>query len=241
MAARAAGAPVRRVMVTKASGVRRGLSSTAKVVLAVDTSRYPVDLLDGANGVRMINRCHAQMREQGFVALPGFLNSDAAAAMLDEALALETQGGGFYSTEAHSIHLDDEWSSSALAGLPETHPRCVQQSSSKLLFAADQLDSASSPLRDLYDWPPMLSFVRSALDEPSLHLSADPMGRCYLNLFGAGDQLGWHFDNSTFSVSLILQPSEGGGAFEFAPASRCAVEVHSPEHRGTTRKRTERH
>ena len=51
------------------------------------------------------------------------------------------------------------------------------------------------------------------------------MGRFYLNIFGAGDQLGWHFDNSQFSVSLILQPSDRGGAFEFAPGSHAAVEA----------------
>ena len=50
------------------------------------------------------------------------------------------------------------------------------------------------------------------------------MGRFYLNIFDAGDELGWHFDNSEFSVSLILQPAEDGGSFEYAPASRQAVE-----------------
>ena len=36
-----------------------------------------------------------------------------------------------------------------------------------------------------------------------LHHSADPMGCAYLNVFKPGDALGWHFDNSEFSVSLF--------------------------------------
>lgn len=36
---------------------------------------------------------------------------------------------------------------------------------------------------------------------------------------------GWHFDNSEFSVSLIVQPAEEGGAFEYAPRSRQSVEA----------------
>ena len=64
-------------------------------------------------------------------------------------------------------------------------PTQVQQSSSKLLFAADQLTEGSM-LRKLYEWPPMLHFVRAALEQPQLHLSSDPMGRYYLNIFGQG-------------------------------------------------------
>ena len=71
----------------------------------------------------------------------------------------------------------------------------------------------------------MLDFVRAALLKPDLHQSADPMGCAYLNVFNPGDELGWHFDNSEFSVSLIIQPAEEGGAFEFAPDSRRAVEA----------------
>ena len=58
----------------------------------------------------------------------------------------------------------------------ERHPARVQQTSSKLLFAADELGERSA-LRALYTWPPLLAFVRAALGLPSLHLSADPMGR----------------------------------------------------------------
>ena len=36
-------------------------------------------------------------------------------------------------------------------------------------------------------------------------------------------QLGWHFDNSEFSVNLIMKPAEAGGAFEYAPNTRDAV------------------
>lgn len=35
-----------------------------------------------------------------------------------------------------------------------------------------------------------------------------------------GDELGWHFDDADFVVTLMLQAPESGGVFEFAPMLR---------------------
>ena len=32
---------------------------------------------------------------------------------------------------------------------------------------------------------------------------------------GTGQELGWHFDNSAFAVTLLLQAPEGGGEFQY--------------------------
>ena len=37
-----------------------------------------------------------------------------------------------------------------------------------------------------------------------------------------GDELGWHFDNADFVVTLMLQAPHSGGGFEFAPMLRSA-------------------
>ena len=39
---------------------------------------------------------------------------------------------------------------------------------------------------------------------------------------GEGDELGWHVDNADFVVTLMLQPSTSGGAFEYVPMLRRA-------------------
>ncbi len=36
-------------------------------------------------------------------------------------------------------------------------------------------------------------------------------------IFDDGDELGWHFDNSEFSVTVMYQESEAGGHFEYRP------------------------
>jgi len=187
---------------------------TDSLAAVVDLTRYPLNDRDGPAWAALVEDCRNQLKSVGFVALNGFLHADTAAALADEARALQRQRSGFRSTESHNVYLRDDDGADNLQ----------QQRSTKLLFAADEVD-AGSALRLLYEDDGMLAFVRAALERPDLHRSADAAGRFYVNIFEAGDELGWHFDRSAFSVSLILQPAPRGGAFEFAPSSRAAVDA----------------
>jgi hypothetical protein len=40
--------------------------------------------------------------------------------------------------------------------------------------------------------------------------------------YGEGDELGWHFDNSEFAVTLMLRECLEGGEFEYVPGIRAA-------------------
>ena len=60
--------------------------------------------------------------------------------------------------------------------------------------------------------------------QTKLYPSTDPYGKFYANIFREGDGLNYHFDRSEYSISLILQPSEEGGEFQFFPNSRTIVE-----------------
>ena len=188
-----------------------GPAMSESLAAIVDLARYPLNDRDGPAWAALVENCREQLARVGFVALDGFLHAATAAALVDEARALQRQRSGFRSTESHNVYLRDD-------------DDLQQQRSTKLLFAADEV-AAGSALRLLYEDDGMLAFVRAALERPDLHRSADAAGRFYVNIFEAGDELGWHFDRSAFSVSLILQPAPRGGAFEFAPSSRAAVDA----------------
>src|SRR5262249_7535555 len=47
-----------------------------------------------------------------------------------------------------------------------------------------------------------------------------PLASININFYGSGQELGWHFDNSKFTVTIMLRQAERGGAFEFAPNIR---------------------
>jgi 2OG-Fe(II) oxygenase superfamily len=53
-----------------------------------------------------------------------------------------------------------------------------------------------------------------------LYRSADPLDALEIAEFKPGEELGWHFDNSEFSITLMLQMPDGGGEFQFVRALR---------------------
>jgi hypothetical protein len=51
---------------------------------------------------------------------------------------------------------------------------------------------------------------------------ADPLSGLVLNVVTPGRSHPWHFDTNEFTVSMLTQEPEGGGAFEFCPNIRSA-------------------
>ena len=50
----------------------------------------------------------------------------------------------------------------------------------------------------------------------------DRLSSIVISVAGDGMELGWHFDTSASSVTMLLQAAEAGGVFEYVPAVRDA-------------------
>ncbi len=87
---------------------------------------------------------------------------------------------------------------------------------------AYDLFPADSRLRALYESDRLLAFVEAVLQRGPLFRYADPFGALNLAVMRDGDELGWHFDQTDFVVSIALQSSESGGDFENAAQLRSA-------------------
>ena len=87
---------------------------------------------------------------------------------------------------------------------------------------AYDLFPSDSPIRQLYEWSPLLCFLADVLERPEVFPYADPLGALNLASMGAGDQLQWHFDQTDFVVSLAFRDAEVGGDFEVVPRIRTA-------------------
>jgi hypothetical protein len=87
------------------------------------------------------------------------------------------------------------------------------------VVAYDQFP-ADSVIRAIYEWDPLMQFVARVLGEPELFRYADPFGALNLAVMRDGHELGWHFDQTDFVVSIALQPSTEGGHFENVPRIR---------------------
>lgn len=173
----------------------------------VDLDRYPVDDLAGAGAVVADGHADA-LRHRGVAILPGFIRADALPALVQECEAL-----------AEGAHRQDVQGTPYLElpdpeAWPAGHPRVTWDRSTVHTVAYDRFHPTSSGLRALFEWDALLAFVARVLDRAPLYRYADPLGAMNLAVMREGDALGWHFDQTDFVVSLAIQASEGGGAFE---------------------------
>jgi hypothetical protein len=173
----------------------------------IDLDRYPVLDLDGA-GAPMVHHHAAELRRSGVSILPGFLRADALPGLVAECdeLAAGAHRQDVQGTPYLELPDADAW--------PADHPRVTWARSTVHTVAYDRFSPTRSGLRALFEWDPLLELVSRILGRAPLHRYADPLGAMNLAVMHEGDTLGWHFDQTDFVVSLALQASEGGGAFE---------------------------
>jgi len=185
------------------------------IASAIDLGRYPLDDLDGPSATALITECRRQLAATGSCLLSHFLTDEATSRMAAEARALEPLAH----RERHNkstayLEAPDE-------SFPESHPKRRLQPTSVGAIAYDLIPKGSL-IRRLYEWDGLLLFLERALGRGTLYRYADPLGGLNVAAMGAGEALLWHFDQTDFVVSLMLQKSDRGGVFEYVPHIRSA-------------------
>ena len=175
----------------------------------VDVSRHPLD------DPYYASRSRRELDEAGVVVLRGFLRTEMLRELVVE--AEDRRHLAFHSQQIHNVYLDHPEPE-----LPVTNARSHTIVSTKGAITTDLL-SPDSALHLLYDSPVFRSFLCAVLGEAELHPYTDPLSSINVNYYDSGQELGWHFDNSSFSVTLLVQAGVGGGAFEFIADLRDAA------------------
>ena len=65
-------------------------------------------------------------------------------------------------------------------------------------------------------------FICKVVEETDLYEYADPLSSINVHYAAKGQELNWHFDNSKFAITLLLQAPKGGGHFEYVSNLRNA-------------------
>ncbi|HSS65932.1 MAG TPA: hypothetical protein VLS27_16010 [Gammaproteobacteria bacterium] len=178
----------------------------------VNLKHYPLNRLGSPEGARLVAQCHDRLHRNGVCLLPEFVTEDALETMAAEARAAEP--GAYFCRNHHNAYLepDDD-------AFPPDHPRRRRMYTSVGSIAYDRLPR-NSALRSLYEWDPLVTFMGAVLGNSQLYRFADPLGALSVNVFREGDRHAWHFDESEFSTTLMLQASEYGGEYEYVPDTR---------------------
>lgn len=158
--------------------------------------------------------CRKRLNDDGVLVLPEFATPAAIAAIQAEGEAHRDKV--YASREEHTVYL-----SAVDPSFPPDHTRNRMVISSKGCITDDVVPE-SSPLKTLYDAPEFRDFLCDILGEETLYDYADPLSSVNLHYAETGQELGWHFDNSSFAITLMVQPATRGGEFEYVTALRDA-------------------
>jgi len=180
----------------------------------VDLARYPLDALATEQGRAFVADCRRRYVRDGACLLPSFVRPAALGLMAAEANGIA--GQAFFCEDSHTPYL-----AAADQDLDASHPRNRRQATRVGSVAYDRLP-ADGLIRRLYRWPPLKDFIAGVLAKERLFHFADQLGACSVNVFKDGSQHGWHFDESEFTITLMLQEPERGGDFEYVAKIRGA-------------------
>lgn len=153
------------------------------------------------------------------VTFPDFITKSALANCIDD--ARDQEDTAFTTDDAHTAHLRP-----CDPSMPANSVRNYKMSTKVAAIAFDELPPESE-LAALYQHPALRQVVaeivhnnngtNSSSAAPALYLSNDPVGRCYINVFRPDHQLSFHFDESEFSTTLMLQEASepNSGLFQY--------------------------
>jgi hypothetical protein len=188
------------------------LSQSTDAADIVDLARYPITDLESADGAACVVKNRQDFIESGLCILPNFIKADALRKLASEGNAVTDQA--YFCKSTHNVYLTDED-----GGLPADDVANRQEQTFVGSVAYDRIGE-DSMLKRLYLWEPLRQFISSVLGKSEFYRLADPLGACSINVFVDGGQHGWHFDESEFSVTLMLQQPEIGGDFEYVSGIR---------------------
>ena len=182
----------------------------------VDLARYPIGDVESVEFVAHAAKGRRQYLKNGFCMLPNFVTATALRRLVEEANGVQDQA--YFCKSTHNVYLTEPGSD-----LPEDDVAYRGQKTSVGSVAYDRIGD-SSTLKRLFLWEPLRHFVGAVLGKSEIYRSADPLGACSINVFVDGGEHGWHFDETEFSVTLMLQQSDIGGYFECVTGVRGTVE-----------------
>ena len=152
-------------------------------------------------------KCKEILDKEGVLVLKELLQPNIIQTILKEAESQEYLA--YFCVNNHNVYLEPSDNSYSA-----NHARNRNIVSSKGCITDNQVP-IDSPLRILYNSDEFKSFLCSVLGEKSLYKYDDDLSSINIHYANEGQELGWHFDNSSFAITLLIQKPQDGGSFEY--------------------------
>ncbi len=172
----------------------------------IDIKKHPI------NDSKYIEECNFLIKKKSLLVLENFLLKDSLSKILDETKELEKKA--FYCHQKHTILLKKQTKE-----LSKLDPLNQLMTSDKGCVPHDLINKKSD-LNILYNSVIFKKFIKKVLELDNIFPYVDNLSSINLNYYQKGQQLGWHFDNASFAITLMIQASPAGGDFEYITEGR---------------------
>jgi hypothetical protein len=177
----------------------------------VDVDRHPL-CSETSRAARWRADAQRCFRSTGVCIFDDFLRAEALHTVRSELDSVVDEA--YVSTTYSSVYLEP-----GNASFPVGHPRRDEHVTRVGTLAEDQL-APDSLLHRIHASAGFRQLVGDIVGAPRLYGYADGLTSVNVLVFKEGDQLGWHFDESDYAVTLLLSSASAGGLFEYAPNIR---------------------
>ena len=149
----------------------------------------------------------SKLEKDGILIFNSFIGTDGLKTLQDEANDLKKHS--YRSSSEYNVYIseyDNAFSSDS--------PRNRIMNTSKKCIPNDLIPKYSI-LQRLYDSSFLKDFFCELLDKENLYPYEDSLSSININYYDKGDALGWHFDNSDYTITLLIKNCTKGGVYEF--------------------------
>ena len=151
--------------------------------------------------------CKNKLRKESVLQLNNFLSSKSLKDIQKEANDLHSKA--FYCSQNHTILLTKK-----NINISKDDPCNIEVKSDKGCVPHDLIPSNSN-LRTLYNSNDFIKFIETILDLKKIYPYTDTLSSINYNYYEKKQQLGWHFDNASFAITLMIQSPDSGGVFQY--------------------------
>ena len=181
----------------------------------VDLQAFPIHALDSAGYVAAVDDARIGLRSEGCAVLGSFVRPEAVARLNDE--IVERKHTTHYSTQV----INPYFHTALNPDYPADHPVNTFIERSSGFIPGDAWDPGCAT-DVLFRAPEVARFIADCLEIGALHCYDDPLAGLTSNICDPGQQFTWHFDTNDFAVTVLVQPADEGGLFEYVPQIRSA-------------------
>ncbi len=175
----------------------------------IDLDRYPIDQLNSPIIKDLIKTGKQTLNDSALYTLEDFIQPEIAVKMTKELEELLPNAVRYSSDR-------NVYAAGKNDNLPDDHPRNQTHPCAFTQVLNYQIPN-DSLLRKVYYWQPLTEFLRTLCGYDTLFRSECPHLALTIKSAAEGNTDGWHFDTNDVTFSILLQASEQGGAFEYAP------------------------